>query len=221
MLHANTISFLTELAQNNNKIWFDANRDKYTAAKEDFENQVGELLAEIAQKDPAFSEQKAKDCVFRIFRDVRFGKDKTPYKPNFGAFFSKGGKKYPGAGFYLHIEPGGKCFAGGGLWMPETPILKAIRQEVDYNFEEFKSIIDEKKFKKTFAEISGERVKTLPAGYTADNPAIEYLKLKSFTVMHHIDDDTLKSKNLTKSINDIFKTMQPFIDFLNRAIVTN
>ena len=219
MLQPETITFLKLLAKNNNKPWFDKHRDDYAAAKENFESVVDELLGGLAKADPAFKEQKAKDCVFRIFRDVRFSKDKTPYKPNFGAFFSRGGRKFPGAGYYLHLEPGGKSFAGGGLWMPEAPILKAVRQEVDYDFKEFKGIIDNKKFKSLFKKIEGEQLKTLPQGYTEDNPAIAYLKLKSFTVMHNLPDESLSGKDLVKKTGEVFTTMRPFIDFLNRAIV--
>ena len=217
MLHINTVAFLSELADNNNKPWFDANRDRYTEAKEDYEILVGNVLAGLATLDPAFSEQKAKDCIFRIFRDVRFGKDKTPYKAHFGAYFSKGGKKFPGAGYYLHLEPGGKTFAGGGLWMPEPAVLKAIRQEIDYNFDEFTGIINNKKFKKLFPEVNGESAKKTPVGYTEDNPAIKYLKLKSFTVGHNIADKNITSKTLVKTALDAFTTMQPLVDFLNRA----
>ena len=221
MLQTDTITFLSELAVNNNKPWFDANRDAYAAAKEDYETLVGNILTGLAKTDQAFAEQKAKDCVFRIFRDVRFGKDKTPYKANFGAFFSKGGRKYPGAGYYLHIEPGGKSFAGGGLWMPESPMLKGVRQEIDYNFAEFKAIIDNKNFKKLFTDINGESGKKAPAGYAEDNPAIGFLKMKSFTVSHNLTDKDIATKNLVKNTLDIFATMQPFIDFLNRGALDN
>ncbi len=218
MLTSGTISFLTELALNNNKPWFDEHRDKYVAAKEDFEVLVTNVLKDLATYEPAFAEQKAKDCIFRIFRDVRFGKDKTPYKAHFGAYFSKGGKKSPAGGYYLHIEPGGKTFAGGGIWMPESAQLKAVRQEIDYNFDEFTSIINDKKFKKTFPVINGASAKKAPAGYTEDNPAINFLKLKSFTVGYNISDKELTNKQLTKSVSEIFATMKPFIDFLNRAV---
>lgn len=218
MLQPATIRFLQQLAKNNNKPWFDKHRDEYAAAKEDFENQVTEVLDGISATEPLFKEQKAKDCVFRIFRDVRFSKDKTPYKSHFGAFFSKGGKKYPGAGYYVHIEPGGKCFIGGGLWHPEAPLLKQVRQEIDYNFDEFNSIIGNKKFRKLFPKVNGEQLKTLPQGYTADNPAIEYLKMKDFTVGHNLTDDLLTSKGFTKKCVEIFAEMRPFIDFLNRPL---
>lgn len=218
MLQSTTTDFLKGLAANNNKPWFDNNRDAYAAAKEDFELFATAVLKELAKNEPGFAEQKAKDCVFRIFRDVRFSKDKTPYKPNFGAYFSKGGKKFPGAGYYVHVEPGGKSFAGGGLWMPEAAILKAVRQEIDYNLDEFKSILSNKKFKKAFPEVNGEKAKKPPVGYTEDNPGIEYIKLKSFTVTHQLSDEQLESKQFVKQVTDLFTTMRPLVDFLNRAV---
>lgn len=218
MLHQNTITFLQQLAKNNNKPWFDKNRDNYAEAKADFEIQVTELLGSLASTEPLFKEQLAKDCIFRIFRDVRFSKDKTPYKPNFGAFFSKGGRKFPGAGYYLHIEPGGKSFAGGGLWMPEPPLLKSVRQEIDYNLAEFKKITGDKKFTKLFGEVQGEKLKKVPAGYTEDNPAAELIKMKSIIVSHSISDTDIAGKNFTKKVVDVFESMKPFIDFLNRSL---
>ena len=218
MVRPTTISFLEKLAKNNNKTWFDKHRDDYQAAKEDYETFVAEVLDGLSVSEPVFKEQQAKDCVFRIFRDVRFSKDKTPYKAHFGAFFSKGGRKYPGAGYYFHLEPGGKSFAGGGLWVPEAPLLKAVRQEIDYNFKEFGGIVEEKKFKKLFGQINGEQLKTNPQGYTEDNPAIEYLKMKSFTVSCNIPDADISGKGLVKKTMDVFTTMRPFIDFLNRSV---
>ena len=219
MLHTDTINFLEQLKLNNNKPWFDANRDSYAKAKEDFEVVVTDIIKGLAKTDPDYAGVQAKDCIFRIFRDVRFGKDKTPYKAHFGAAFSKTGRKGSGAGYYLHIEPGGKCFAGGGSWMPEPDALKKIRQEIDYNFKEFSGIINDKKFKKLFPEIEGEKLKKLPAGYEADNPAIEYLKLKSYVAGHKgITDELLTSKNMVKEVVNVFATLKPFIDFLNRGV---
>lgn len=218
MLHANTITFLKQLSKNNNKPWFDKHKDAYTAAKEDHEQLVTEILKGLSAAEPAFKEQKAKDCIFRIFRDVRFSKDKTPYKAHFGAFFSTGGRKYPGAGYYLHIEPGGKSFAGGGLWMPEPPMLKDVRQEIDYNFAAFRKIIDEKKFRKFFKEIEGERLVKLPQGYKEDNPAIGYLKMKSYVVTCKLGDEDIAGRSLVKKTLEVFTAMRPFIDFLNRPL---
>lgn len=218
MLSAATITFIEKLAKNNNKPWFDKNSESYAAAKKDFEQLVTGMLGTLSAWEPLFKEQEAKDCIFRIFRDVRFSKDKTPYKDHFGAFFSKGGRKYPGAGYYMHVQPGGKSFIGGGLWQPEAPLLKQVRQEIDYNFDEFKQVTEDKKFKKLFGSVSGEKLKTLPQGYAADNPAIEYLKMKSLVVTHNIPDADLMSKNFAKKVTDTFATMRPFIDFLNRPL---
>ncbi len=217
MLQQSTISFLSELALNNNKPWFDEHRDIYEKGKKDFEVLVSTIIKELAIIEPGFKEQLAKDCIFRIFRDVRFSKDKTPYKANFGAGFSSRGKNFTGAGYYLHLEPG-KSFVGGGLWQPEAPLLKAIRQEIDYNFNEFKEIIENEDFKQKFQHINGERLQTNPKGYAADNPAIEFLKFKSFTVSSPIDDKTLCTNELITNCIDAFSKMKGFIAFLNKSL---
>ena len=218
MPQQSTLKFLEKLAKNNNKAWFDEHRDEYAQAKEDFEEVVTSLINEMTVLEPMMRDQKPKDIVFRIFRDVRFSKDKTPYKAHFGAYFSKGGRKYEGAGYYLHLEPGGKSFAGGGLWLPEPKLLKAVRQEIDYNYPEFKNILGEKSFKKLYKNLSGEQLKTLPQGYSADNPAIEFLKMKSFTAGHNFDDKQITSSNFIKKCMEAFTALQPLVDFLNRAI---
>lgn len=218
MLQTATLSFLKKLGKNNNKPWFDEHRKEYEAAKKDFEQFITSLLEKMAALDPAFKEQKGKDTVFRIFRDVRFSKDKTPYKAHFGAYLSRGGRKSPDAGYYLHLEPGGKSFLAGGLWMPEGSLLKKVRQEVDYNYKEFQSILTSPSFKKLFTRIEGETLKTLPQGYAADNPAIAYLKLKSFIVTTQLKDEDFGTKTVQTNIMKIFTTMKPFVDFLNRAM---
>jgi len=218
MVQPSTVKFLQQLSDNNNKQWFDEHRSQYIAAKEDFEMLTTVLLANLCSLEPMLRDQKAKDCVFRIFRDVRFSKDKTPYKAHFGAYFSKGGRKFEGAGYYIHIEHGGKSFAGGGLWMPEPSLLKKVRQEIDYNFEEFQSIIKNKPFKKYFNQVNGDQLKTTPQSYTDDNPAIEYLKMKSFTVAYTFSDQHVLKKDFTKKCIDVFTAMRPLVDFLNRAM---
>jgi uncharacterized protein (TIGR02453 family) len=217
MLQPSTLQFLTDLKNNNDKVWFDANRKRYETAKKDFEQFIGDMLQGLTVLDPGYASQKAKDCTFRIFRDVRFSKDKSPYKANFGAALSPNGKKVHGAGFYFHLEPG-QSFIGGGVWMPEGPVLKAIRQEIDYNFEDFKKMLQAPSFKKWFKTVDGERLKTVPQGYSADNPAIEYLKLKSFTVGTALNDSDLTKSGLVKKSVQIFSDMNPFISFLNTAI---
>ncbi|MBL7720221.1 MAG: DUF2461 domain-containing protein [Flavipsychrobacter sp.] len=216
MLQPSTVRFLQELGKNNNKPWFDQHRDEYQAAKEDFEGLVDSILETLVPIAPALAGLKAKECTFRIFRDVRFSKDKTPYKAHFGAFMGEGGRKCTGAGYYLHVEPG-KSFAGGGLWMPEGPRLKAVRQEIDYNFEEFSKMVSSREFKKYFKQIDGESLKTLPQGYSADNPAIAYLKMKSFTAGTPLADKDLTAKGLVSKCERIFTALSPLVDFLDRS----
>jgi uncharacterized protein (TIGR02453 family) len=217
MLHKDTFHFLELLKPNNNKEWMDANRKMYERAKVDFEDFVTELITGLARMEPLMSELTAKQCIFRLNRDIRFSNDKSPYKSHFGAAFSIGGKKSDHAGFYLHVEPG-QSFIGGGCWMPPPAMLKNIRQEIDYDFEAFKNIIEDKDFKKQYPKIEGEQLKKAPQGYDIDNPAIEYLKHKSFTVGHSLKDATmLAPKGIAEILNSI-EIMQPFIDFLNRSI---
>ncbi len=218
MLQQQTVDFLAKLEKNNNKAWFDKNRDAYETAKADFELFVADVQSQLAKIVPDLAEQKTKDMIFRIFRDVRFSKDKTPYKAHFSAYFSRGGRKSPDAGYYLHLQPGNKSFLAGGMWMPEGALLKAARQEIDYNFDEFKSIINKASFKKLFKELEGEKLKTLPQGYTADNAAIEYLKMKSFIVSMKQEDKVFTTKNAASKVVSSFTAMQPFVDFMNRAM---
>jgi|SRR5690606_11355802 len=216
MIQKSTLDFLSQLKLNNNREWFEDNRKNYVSAKIDFENFVQSVVDELAKTNKAYRDLRAKDCIFRIFRDVRFSKNKTPYKPNFGAVFLPGGRKSPEAGYYLHLEPG-QSFIGGGQWMPDGPLLKAIRQEIDYGWKEWKKIVEAPDFVKKFGEIDGEKLKKNPKGYDDNNPAIAYLKLKSFTVGHSVKDQILTKPDFQKEIVITFKTMKKFIDFLNRA----
>lgn len=219
MLQKSTLEFLIQLNDNNNKVWFDDNRKKYEAAKQDFEAFIAEVLVANTTLIPELEGRKAKDCIFRIFKDVRFSKDKVPYKNNFGAAFGKAEKKTVGAGFYIHLQPGNHNFIGGGIWMPEAETLKAIRQEIDYNFIEFQKIVSKASFQKMFGDLdASEKLKKCPKDYTDDNPAIEYLKLKSFTVGTAISDKDMLSKEVIAKVVAVVKEMKPLIDFLNQAI---
>jgi uncharacterized protein (TIGR02453 family) len=220
MLKATTLSFLTDLKANNNKPWFDANRPAYEAAKGDFIKFVTTLIDGLNTIDPAVSETplQAKSCIFRINRDVRFSANKSPYKTNFGAWFNKGGKKLESAGYYFNLEPG-RSFIAGGLYMPDATILATIRQEIDYNLDEFEGLLAQPAFTKHFTGLNrGEALQRPPKGYAADNPAIEYLKLKSFTSGHNLTDDALTKSTLSKQTLDVFAGLQPFVQFLNRAV---
>ena len=218
MLQPATFKFLQALKKNNNKAWFDVNRSLYENAKADFAAAVDQLIAGIARFDEPIATLKAKDCMFRINRDVRFSKDKSPYKTNFGASFTPGGKKMNLAGYYFQCEPS-RNFAAGGYYMPMAPDLAKIRQEIDYNFDEWKKIINNKTFKKYFPKgIEGiESLVRPPKGYDENNPAIEFLKMKGFIVSTAFSDNDLLQKNAVKEIVKTFEAMKPLIDFLNRA----
>ena len=218
MIEKSTLQFLTDLKKNNTKEWFDANRKRYESAKEDVQNITGELIKAIGVHDEDISLLLTKDCTFRINRDVRFSKNKAPYKNNISAIFSKGGKKADTAGFYVHIEPGG-AFVAAGYWNPEAKKLASVRQEIDYNLAEWKKILSGKKFKENFTEgLSKEDIlQRPPKGYDVENPAIEFLKLKSFIVSKKITDVELQDKNFIKNIVSIFTAVKPMLDFLNTA----
>jgi uncharacterized protein (TIGR02453 family) len=220
MLQASTIKFLKDLKKNNNKPWFDDHRNLYDQAKQDFENFIGSLISMHAKKDPSIASLKPKDCVFRINRDIRFSKDKTPYKTNFGASINRGGKKSIFAGYYFHCEPS-ESFVGGGIWMPTPPELKKIRQEIDYSPDEFLKIISSAKFKNEYGKLyKGEDVslRKVPQGFEKNGPAAEHLKLKSILAMKALSEKDLLAKDLAKKAVKAFETLQPLIQFVNRPL---
>lgn len=220
MLQAATVKFLTNLANNNNKGWMDGNRDQYLAAKVDFEQLITQLIDKTGAIDADIEPLEAKNCVFRINRDIRFSKDKSPYKTNMGAFMAKGGKKSNFAGYYFHCQPGAS-FVGGGLWMPMPADLQRVRQEIDYNLDAFQKIIDNKKFKAQYPGLEMSSEYTLsrpPKGYDDSNPAITYLKMKSYVTTQKVSDAQLTSKTLVKDIVAAFTALQPLVRFLNQAL---
>lgn len=220
MLQSSTIKFLKDLKKNNNKPWFDKNRAQYEAAKTDFADFIQQVINKHSKSDPSIKSITAKDCLFRINRDVRFSKDKSPYKTNMGAYINRGGKKSLFAGYYFHFEPGA-AFTGGGLWMPMPPELKKVRQEIDYNFDTFRKIASNKKFKTIYNDLSRDKeyvLSRVPKGYEADNPAAEYLKLKSFVALTPLTDSDLTSKDLVKKTVAAFGALQPLIHFINNSI---
>jgi len=217
-LHPKTLSFLSSLKKNNNKPWFDKNKPAYEEIKDDITSVAGELIREVSKFDPSISGMDPKKSVFRIYRDIRFSPDKTPYKTNIGFYMAKGGVKSPAAGYYVHIQPG-NSFLGGGIWMPEADTLNKIRQEIDYNFKDFKKVVESPAFKKRFGNLDNEeKLSRPPKGYEEDNPAIEYLKLKSFTAGTELSDSQVLGPGFVKDATKIFKEMYAFIQFLNNAV---
>lgn len=219
MIQAQTLEFLKELVDNNNRDWFQANKERYDTARENLIALTTSLISKVNQIDPGVSaDLDPKKSVMRIYRDIRFSKNKTPYKNNFGVSLPSHGVKLGGVEYYLQIQPG-KSFIAGGYWMPEAEHLKAIRQEIDYNAAELKEIIDEPGFVKLFGEFrKQEQLKTVPRDYSADNENIELLKLKSFIVFHQLTDKEIQSPKAADEIAALCGKIFPLNVFLKRAI---
>ena len=218
MISPSLIPFLKELKKNNDRSWMEKNRARYEDVRVHFLGFVASLIQEIGSFDKGIASLEPKQCVFRINRDIRFSKNKAPYKTNFAAFFNEGGKKAGSAGYYIHIEPGAS-FLAGGIYMPEAPVLAAIRQEIDYNLADWEKIVLSPGFRKLFPKgLDQESVLSRPPkGYDADNPALAYLKLKSFTVSHDVDDQFFTNKYCIRDIAKVMKTLHLMIRFLNQA----
>ncbi len=219
MLPIDTLKFLKSLQNNNNKNWMDEHRTEYENARNNFSEFVTKLIKGVSKFDTSISALLAKDCTFRINRDIRFAKDKRPYKNNFAAYLNKGGKKGEGAGYYIHIEPG-KSFIAAGIWMPEPATIAKIRQEIDYNFKEWNQILNSAGFKKRFTNglDNNDSLSRPPKGYTADNPAVEFLKMKSFIARQTFTDKEVTDKNFLEIISKSFETIKIMIHFINRSL---
>jgi uncharacterized protein (TIGR02453 family) len=216
MITVKTIQFLEQLKNNNTKAWFDANRVQYEVSKKEFLHLNQAIIEELSKFDATVVGLEAKACLFRINRDVRFSNDKSPYKTNFSAYIAEGGKKSSSCGYYFHLEPG-KSAIGGGMWQPDAKVLAKVRQEIDYNFNDFKKIIKNASFVKSFGSISGAQLKTTPKGYPADHPAIEYLKYKSWIGMHSFTDKEITDKAFVSNFCKQAKVLKPLLDFFNTA----
>jgi uncharacterized protein (TIGR02453 family) len=220
MLQPGTLNFLKGLKKNNNKVWFDEHRPAYEEAKADFAQFIQLIIDKQAKNDPSIGSIHAKDCMFRINRDIRFSKDKTPYKTNMGASINRGGKKSVFGGYYFHCQPG-ESFVGGGLWMPMPPELKKLRQEIDYCFDDFKKIINAKKFKNIYGDLyKGEDsvLGRVPQGFDKESPAADYIKFRSFIALKPLKDTELTTKDLAKKTIDALETLRPFLQFINRPL---
>lgn len=206
-----------ELKKNNNRDWFNANKDKYDEARSRFNTIVGALIPAIAEIDPKIASVQVKDTVFRIYRDVRFSKDKSPYKTAMGAYIAPDGRKSKYAGYYLHAEPG-ESFLAGGSYCPQAPELKKIRSEIYYNTDEYKNLIGNRKFKELFGEVYGSKLVNGPKGFPKDFPEMDLIKYKDYTLVHRVNDDFFANSDLISNTVSIFKEVKKYNDFLNRAI---
>jgi len=220
MLTKDTLQFLDDLKANNNRDWFLENKKRYEAVKKDYHQLVGSLLDAMKPLDSSLEMLEIKNCVFRINRDVRFSKDKSPYKTNLGIWISPGSKHIEAPGYYLHIE-NRNCFVGGGLYCPQPDQLQKIRKEIHFFYDDLTEILNDQKFKSTYQNLTRDENSTLknpPKGYDKEDPAIEFLKLKSFTAIQKFDTKLATQKDFVSIIAEKMIVLKPFNSFIDRAL---
>ena len=213
--------FLIDLKSNNHREWFNEHKEQYNLARKNFETICSSLILRMGEFDKDMLKVTPQECMFRIYRDIRFSPDKTPYKTHFGTYMAfPGGRKSPRAGYYLHIDPAEGCFFSAGIWSPEPPVLKALRQSVYDNYEEFNEIRRDPEFHEVFGDsfMEEEMLKKIPAGFPKDFPEPNLLKLKHYLVSHNLSDDELFSNDFTDRLAHFAKVAFPFNRFLNYAV---
>ncbi len=211
------LEFLSDLRDNNNREWFLENRKRYEESKEQMLFFTELMIQEIRKFDSEIPMLSPKDCLFRIFRDVRFSKDKSPYKTHMGSFIAAGGRKSTRAGYYIHIEPG-NSFLGGGIWCPQPEPLRAIRSEIMDNAEDFKKIMEDKEFRKYYKMIEGDKLKMAPKGFDKNFKDIELLKYKSYAFGSQIGDKRILNEKFAEYSVNAFKELYKANRFLNISL---
>lgn len=223
MISKDSLQFLADLKANNNRDWFLNNKKRYDRFKQEYHQLVGSFLDAMKPLDPSLELLEIKNCTFRINRDIRFSKDKTPYKTHLSIWISSGTKGSNRAGYYIHIEKD-KSFIAGGLYCPEADDLKKIRREIAFFYDDLETILQEKNFKKEFGDFDRNETNVLknpPRGYEKEHPAIEYLKLKSFESSQKIIYSEVLKKDFVNTMVNKLIALRPLNDFINRALTTN
>ena len=219
-MNRDTLQFLRDLANNNNREWFQENRLRYDAARQDVLSLTNEMIGRIAEFDNEVAYLEPKDCLFRIYRDVRFSPDKSPYKRHFGTYIAKnGGHRSLYSGYYIHLEPG-NCMLSGGLWCPDSAGVKGMRSIIDADYEQLQEIVNEPKFKTLFGgrlESFEPPLKSVPRGYDKEHPAAEWLKMRSWCVAWKFDDEMLFLPDFTERLAEGCRAMMPFSHWCNEA----
>lgn len=211
------LNFLIELSKHNNKPWFDQNRERYEKARENFELFINFLIDEFRASDN-LQDLTAKDCISRIYRDIRFSKDKSPYKKNMWATIAPGGKKATRMGYHIALQPQGHSLIAGGMWEPSSEQLSKFRQVIDHDASAFKQIIKTRSFIDNFGQIEGEKLKTAPQGYDRTHPEINLLKLKQIVVIHYYSDNQVLSNDFPEQVIANCRAMRPFLEYLNHLL---
>lgn len=212
-----TMDFLRDLRQNNNKAWFEANRQRYEAARGALEDFVTDVIFNFGQIDD-LGQLTAKDCMFRINRDVRFSADKSPYKTSMGALIGREGRKTTGRHYYINLDPEGDTFLGGGAYMPTSAQLHRIRQRLAEDSKPLKKIIENPDFVKYFGSIRGEKLKTAPQGFPKDHPDLDLLRFKQYLALHPLSEEQLYSPDFRDHVLTVFKAYKPFIVYIVEAM---
>lgn len=222
MITKEALQFLTDLIANNNTEWMHANKKRYENYKKEYHNYIASILNEMKPLDESLELLEVKNCTFRINRDIRFSKDKSPYKNNMGVWLTQNKFRKNSPGYYIHFEKG-NSFIAGGVWCPEADELKKIRKEIVFFYEDLEAIVNDYNFKKEFISITqndSNSLKNAPKGFEPNHPAIEFLKLKSFTASEKIDDELFTNKDFSKVIAQKLIVLKPLNDFLTRALAT-
>ncbi|MCX6998079.1 MAG: DUF2461 domain-containing protein, partial [Kiritimatiellaeota bacterium] len=218
MISAATLKYLRGLKAHNERPWFETHRADYAAARAEFVELVDKFIGGLAAFDRPIMEQDPGDCIFRILRDARFARDKTPYKIHWGAFVTDRGRRVDRAGYYLHVQPG-ESLVAAGLYRPPTPELKAVRRAIEADGDRLRRIISARTSTRYFGpQLPGPRLKTAPRDYPKDHPQIDLLRYTSFAVWHEFTDaEVLKPDFLPRAVA-MCKAAHALVHFLNRAL---
>ncbi|MFY0482189.1 DUF2461 domain-containing protein [Flavobacterium sp. PLA-1-15] len=222
MLSNESLQFLEDLKANNNRDWFLDNKKRYELFKKDYHQLVSDFLDAMKPLDPSLELLEVKNCTFRINRDIRFSKDKSPYKAHLGIWMSAGAKGANRSGYYVHIEKGGS-FIAGGFYSPEADELKKVRKEIAFFYDDLEEIVNDKNFKKEFGSLDrteSNSLKNAPKDYEKDHPAIEFLKLKSYTASQKFDIKEVTQKDFVAKMSKKLIALKPLNDFINRALTS-
>ncbi|HEU4883495.1 MAG TPA: DUF2461 domain-containing protein [Longimicrobium sp.] len=211
-------AYLADLAENNERAWFEAHRSEYQALREDFAAFVGQAIAAIAEWDEGLRWKDPRDCMFRIYRDVRFSNDKSPYKTTFSAHISEQNRRGGPPGYYLEIDHTGTMLAAGGIWMPEPRTLARLRDSIAEHPQRLQKVLRSRGFKKTFGDLQGDRLTRPPRGYSDATPLIEYIKLKSFIVWRERDVRTAPHDDALSWLTDSFRAARPLVDWVRVSL---
>lgn len=217
MISKITFAFLKAVKENNNLEWMNKNRDLYHMERDNFFDFVKKLLEKTKEFDKNIWPLEVKDVTFRFNKDIRFTKDKSPYKTNFWVIIREEGKHWVGAGYYVHIQPG-ECFIGWWMYMPPAPTLLRVRNYIAKNYKQLEKIISTPAFKKTFGSLQGDELVNVPRWFDKEHKAGKFLKMKSFFIWHDISDKQAIEQDFVDYCIWVFKVMKPLNDFLNKAI---